>query len=320
MKKILDFINNPPKSKVLIVGDLMLDRYYFGDVERISPEAPVPVVHVKKIEDRIGGAGNTALNLKNLGIYVDILGTIGNDENALNFLKLLEKSEFSLDYILKVNNITTTKIRVISRNQHLLRIDFENVNYLDEDIENEILKILEAILKNYDIVIISDYNKGLISEKISQFIINNSKFTIIDPKGKNWNKYKNANIITPNVKEISEGLNLMLENEDRILEYAGKIAIEKFNFEGVLITRSEKGLSFISKNNILHVPTYESEVYDVSGAGDTVVAVLCFGILCNLDMKTILEFANLCASIVIRHIGTYAIKKEDILNAILFNV
>ncbi|MCS7245484.1 MAG: PfkB family carbohydrate kinase [candidate division WOR-3 bacterium] len=312
MKKILKYINSELKAKILVVGDLILDKYYFGNVERISPEAPVPVVHVKKIVSRIGGAGNTALNLKNLGVNVDILGIVGNDENAIELLELIEKNGFKNDFIFKVENITTTKIRVISRQQHLIRIDFEEVKPIS--IEDKILKLLEEHLKNYDIVIISDYNKGLITENISQYIINSSKFTIVDPKGKNWKKYKNANIITPNVKELSEGLNLTLENEDKQLEIAGKTAIERYNINSILITRSEKGLSYIDRQRTIHVPTIESEVYDVSGAGDTVVASLAFGILCNIDMKEILEFANLCASIVIRHIGTYAIKKEDILN------
>lgn len=315
MKKILRYINSNLSARVLVVGDLILDRYYFGNVERISPEAPVPVVHVRKIVSRIGGAGNTALNLKNLGVNVDILGIVGNDENASELLELIENSGFKNNFIFKVENITTTKIRVISRQQHLIRIDFEEVKPVS--IEDKILKLLEEHLKNYDMVIISDYNKGLITENISQYIIKSSKFTIVDPKGKNWQKYKNANIITPNVKELSEGLNLTLENEDKQLEIAGKIAIERYNINSVLITRSEKGLSYIDRERTIHVPTIESEVYDVSGAGDTVVASLAFGILCNIDMKEILEFANLCASIVIRHIGTYAIRKEDILSVIL---
>ncbi|MEO0144327.1 MAG: PfkB family carbohydrate kinase [candidate division WOR-3 bacterium] len=312
MNKILEFLNDPPKSKVLVIGDIMLDKYYFGDVERISPEAPVPVVHIRKIESRIGGAGNTALNLKNLGIEVDILGIVGNDENGNELLNLLKEKNFHLNYIIKIDNITTTKIRVISRNQHLLRIDFEEVKALNREIENKVINIIEEIVKNYDLVIVSDYNKGLITEKISQIVINMSKFTIIDPKGRNWNKYKGANIITPNVKELSEGLNISLENEDKILEEAGKIAVKKFNFGSILITRSEKGLSYIDNKTILHVPTKQSEVYDVSGAGDTVVAALAFGIICNLNVREILEFANLCASIVIKHLGTYAIRKEDL--------
>ncbi len=312
MNKILKFLNNPPKSKVLVIGDIMLDKYYFGDVERISPEAPVPVVLVKRIESRIGGAGNTALNLKNLGIEVDILGVIGNDENGEELLKLLKINNFNLNYIVRLENTTTTKIRVISRNQHLLRIDFEETENLNKKTESSILDIIRDKIRDYDLVIISDYNKGLITEEISQFIINNANFTIVDPKGKNWNKYKNAHIITPNVKELSEGLNLTLENENEILENAGKLAIEKFKFKSILITRSEKGLSYIDNKISLHIPTEQSEVYDVSGAGDTVIAAFGFGILCRLNIEEILRFANLCASIVIRHLGTYAIKREDI--------
>lgn len=315
MEEIIKFLENPPNKKALVIGDLMLDKYFFGSVDRISPEAPVPVVNVKKIENRIGGAGNTALNLKNLGIDVDVIGIIGEDENGYELLKLFEKNRIKTDFIIKDDRITTTKIRVVSKNQHLIRIDFENDKTIEKVLEEKILKILENAIKNYDLIIISDYNKGLISEKISEFTINKSKFTIVDPKGKNWNKYRNANIITPNVKELSEGLNETIENEDYILEKMGKLAIEKFNFESIVITRSEKGLSYIDRYRVLHVPTYESEVYDVSGAGDTVVAVLGFGILCSLEIEKILKFANFCASIVIRHIGTYPIRKEDILNA-----
>lgn len=315
MKEILRYLKSELKYKVLVVGDLILDKYYFGNVERISPEAPVPVVHIKKIDSRIGGAGNTALNLKNLGVNVDILGIVGNDESANELLELIENKGFSTNFIYRVESITPTKIRIVSRQQHLIRIDFEEVKPIS--IEDKILKLLENIIRNYDIVIISDYNKGLITENISQYIINSSKFTIIDPKGKNWQKYKNANIITPNVKELSEGLNLALENEDKQLEIAGKIAIERYNVKSILITRSEKGLSYIDRERTIHVPTIESEVYDVSGAGDTVVASLAFGILCNIDIKEVLKFANLCASIVIKHIGTYAIRKEDILSIVL---
>ncbi len=316
MNRIVKFLENPPRVKVLVVGDIMLDKYYFGDVERISPEAPVPVVHVKRVENRIGGAGNTALNLSNLGINVDILGIIGNDEYGKELINMLKENNFRTDFILILSRATTTKIRVISRNQHLIRIDFEDIKSLEVEFEKKVLSLLQAIIKNYEVVIISDYNKGLISENISQFVINNAKFTIVDPKGRSWNKYRSANIITPNVKELSEGLNLILDNEDDVLEKAGKMAISMFNFKSILITRSEKGLSYIDKERILHVPTYAQEVFDVSGAGDTVVAALTFGILCNLDMEDILKFTNLCAGIVIKHIGTYAIKKEDILNSL----
>ncbi|MEO0224130.1 MAG: bifunctional ADP-heptose synthase, partial [candidate division WOR-3 bacterium] len=218
----------------------MLDKYFFGNVDRISPEAPVPVVNVKRIENRIGGAGNTALNLKNLGIEVDVIGIIGDDENGYELLKLFENNKIKTNFIIRDSRITTTKIRVVSKNQHLIRIDFENNNPIDKNLEQRILGILENVIDDYDLTIISDYNKGLISEKISQFIISKSKFTIIDPKGKNWNKYRNANMITPNVKELSEGLNETIENENYILEKMGKLAIEKFNFESIVITRSEK--------------------------------------------------------------------------------
>ncbi len=316
MNRIIKFLETSPKAKVLVVGDIMLDKYYFGDVERISPEAPVPVVCVKRIENRLGGAGNTALNLRNLGIDVDILGIVGDDEYGKELINMLKVNGFRTDSILTSNNTTTTKIRVISRNQHLIRIDFEDVKNLKVELENKVLSLLRGIVKNYEIVIVSDYNKGLISENISQFVINNAKFTIVDPKGKNWYKYRNANIITPNVRELSEGLNVVLDNEDNVLENAGKMAISIFNFKSILITRSERGLSYIDKEKVFHIPTYAQEVFDVSGAGDTVVAALAFGVLCNLDMEDILKFANLCASIVIKHIGTYAIKKEDILNSL----
>ncbi len=315
MNEITELLRNPKAFKVLVVGDVMLDRYFLGDATRISPEAPVPVVEVKEVEERLGGAGNTALNMLNLGLDVHVVSTVGDDEAGERLLGMLDV--YGMKHtIFKLKRRTTLKVRVIARNQHVLRIDFEDRIPIDEQAQEQLLEVIGRLCKDMDAIVVSDYAKGTITRSIFQKIRNCHELVIVDPKVKDWSMYEGANYITPNLRELSEALGMEVPNEDTKVEHAGRLAMDKFNLEHVVITRSEKGITFVGKDAVLHERANTKEVFDVSGAGDTVVAVLTFGILNGLSIETTLKLANLCAGIVISKLGTYAIRREDILEAL----
>lgn len=310
MKDLL--LQNLKKYKILVIGDSILDKYYYGEVNRISPEAPVPINHVITVKNKLGGAANVANNLYNLGCQVSIITHIGNDENGNILLNLFNDMNI---ISIRSDQTTTTKIRIIGDNQQMLRLDFEeklrlqNLKYVMDIINNQI--------KDNDVVIISDYGKGFCNEAICQNIIMNSnilnKTVIIDPKGKDWNKYKNANYITPNMNEMSDVLSFKISNNDKIIEQYGSILIDKFNLEGLLITRSERGLSIINHKDKIHIlANNKREVRDVTGCGDTAIAMFAFAKALNIDNYDAAYLANLAASITVTKVGTYSPSLDEI--------
>lgn len=318
IQELRNFIlNEVKKCKILVVGDVMLDKYYFGEVTRISPEAPVPINHVTKIKETLGGAANVAHNLARLGCNSFLIAEIGNDNHGDTFLQKLKNYGVDGSKIIRSNKPTTTKIRVISGHQQMLRLDFEDTSEISC---NEIfLENVISTIKNVHAVIISDYGKGVCTDEICKKIIlecrKNKKIVIIDPKGDNWQKYCGANFITPNLKEFNEILPKKISNVDDEIEQSAQKIIKNFNLDGLLVTRSAKGLSLISEK-ISHIKAHAQEVFDVSGAGDTVIAVFTLALAGGISADKAALLANIAAGVVVAKVGTYAVSNDE-LSAIL---
>lgn len=303
-------------KRVLIIGDVMLDTYHIGDVKRISPEAPVPIVRVNRTYSVLGGAANVARNLLGLECFPYIISLLGNDHNGKTMLEMFANLNIKND-LFQTEHPTITKTRVIGNNQQVVRLDFETeIETLDKEIEYKILHAVEKALPEVDIVVISDYGKGICNDTICQYVISAStlqgKKVIIDPKGKNWQKYRSATIITPNLKELSEVSGIEVKNENEaILDVANNI-LKKYDLNSLLVTRSEKGMSYIASEASLDIPTEAKEVYDVSGAGDTVVATLAAALAANMPIADAIHLANKAAGIVVGKIGTSPILFKEL--------
>jgi rfaE bifunctional protein kinase chain/domain len=316
----LQFLQYKTKScHVLVVGDVMLDEYLYGDVERISPEAPVPINHILERKETLGGAANVAHNLAKLGCQSYIVGLIGNDSHANRLRRLMKNLSINDDGLIKGRNKTTTKIRVLGGHQQMVRLDFEENTPVSADIQKKIIEQAEEkIVNDMTAIVISDYNKGMCSFEVCQAIISlahkNNKLVFIDPKGSSWDKYTGADYITPNVKELGDVLGHKIDNEDSAIKQASKFIMEKYQIHNLLVTRSEKGVSLFSDEQFLHIPTHAQEVYDVSGAGDTVISVFSAAISCNLSPDIAAFIANFAAGIGVSKSGTYPVGNEEILD------
>lgn len=311
---MLNFSN----SKVLIVGDIMLDKYYFGSVDRISPEAPVPIVNIKKEESRLGGASNVANNISSLGGQVALCGAIGHDFFGKEIERLAKKKNITLSLV-KTGQPTITKARIIGGKQQIVRLDYEEQITLSETEKEELQHTITGILSGYDMLVISDYGKGFISDDICRFLITEAgqqgKRVVIDPKGKAWDKYAGADIVTPNVKELSDIVGYNVPNTDTGIEAAALEVIRRHKLTSLLVTRSEKGMSLIGNHAPVHLPTHSEEVFDVSGAGDTVVATLSICLAARLDIIEAMKMANIAAGIVVKKIGTATLTLEELLHS-----
>jgi len=299
----------------MIIGDLILDHYVFGNVNRISPEAPVPIVEVTKEKSALGGSGNVIQNLYNLGVSLEILSSVGNDINGKKIISMLSKMMIKTDSIFSSNKTQTNyKMRIIANNQHVVRSDWDNRN-LDEKIEQSICDAISSKINVIDGVIVSDYAKGVCTDKIIKEIISTArslkKPVFIDPKGADWTKYKGSTFITPNTKEIASIINSD-PNCDIDFVKAGEIIINEFEINNCLITRGADGVTFVNQEQSFHIGSEAREVYDVSGAGDTVIACLSLAILQGKSIKDSVKFANKAAGIVVSHIGTTAITLDEL--------
>ena len=308
---LIKFLEKAPSARVLVIGDLILDRYFIGDAHRISPEAPVPVVHVERVKNVPGGASNTAMNLKGLGVDVSLSGAVGDDVDGDLFLGLLMENGFSNRFIFRKRGPTTVKVRIIARNQHVLRVDFEEVS----PVSSEVAGAFERILRDnrFDVIVVSDYAKGMITPQVMDVVRRYGKTVFVDPKGRDWEKYRGADFITPNIRELSEAVGVSVENSDEDVEKWGREVLRKYGFAHVVITRSDRGISLITEDEAIHVPTHAQEVFDVSGAGDTAVAALVYGWMSGMDYRQMLSFANVAAGLVIRKLGTYAVSRDEIM-------
>ncbi len=306
--------------KILVIGDVMLDKYYFGEVTRISPEAPVPIARVLKVKETLGGAANVLHNLALLGCQTSIIGQIGRDNHGEIFLSKLKSLGVDYSGMIETSKPTTTKIRVISGHQQMIRLDFEDSSEICGADSDKLIKNFSAQVENVDAVIISDYGKGVCSKKICREVIGAcraaKKYVIVDPKGDNWQKYFDASFITPNLKEFNAVLPKKIANVDAQIEESAQKVIEEFNLRGLIVTRSAEGLSLIDGEKISHIKARAQEVFDVSGAGDTVIAVFALALAGKLDSEAAAYLANAAAGVVVAKVGTYAVNRTELLNAI----
>ena len=303
MEKIRSVVaEKSARSNILVVGDVMLDKYYTGEVTRISPEAPVPITHVTGTRETLGGAANVAHNLALLGTNVSIAGYVGRDPHCDSLLDKFKSRGIDYAGLVHTERPTTTKIRIIGGHQQMLRLDFEDVKPIDgADAEQYLAYIDQKLNESMDCVIISDYGKGACTEYACQHIIraahDHGVPVIVDPKGPQWAKYKGADYVTPNLKEINEILLEPIVNENGAAERAAHYAIRKFGVKNVILTRAQ-------------------EVFDVSGAGDTVIAVFGLALAGVLKPEDGAALANLAASVVVSKLGTYAVSREELLHVL----
>lgn len=321
MQNTKDLIEKFSKVKVLIVGDVMLDRYWWGSVSRISPEAPVPVVKLERTSIAAGGAANVAANVVGLGAETFLVGIVGDDSEARNLAEILENSKISAAHLISLNNRqTSVKTRIIAHSQQVVRLDQENTSAISESDAEKIFEKIEKAFKEADIVIVSDYAKGFLVENLLSRLITKcgveNKRILVDPKGKDYTKYKGATLLTPNQKEATDACGLE-EGEKNAVEKAGKILLENISTESVLITQGEKGMTLFQKNGEIHrFDALARKVYDVTGAGDTVIAALAVAIGAGLNFFEAAKLANIAAGLVVEQIGTTAITREMLENAL----
>lgn len=299
--------------RLLVVGDVMLDRYWFGEVSRISPEAPVPVVKVERMEERLGGAANVARNAASLGAQTTLLSVVGDDDAGRSLSRLLAAEGIAADLQLDREIDTTVKLRVIGRQQQLLRIDFETAP--SHEILQAKLAEYERRLADCDIVILSDYGKGGLTHITEMIRLARlaAKPVLVDPKGDEWEKYAGATVITPNRSELRDVVGRWA-SEEVLFAKADKLRGE-LGLEALLVTRSEEGMTLFADGQTFHQAAQAREVFDVSGAGDTVIATLAVMLAAGADWAEAIRIANIAAGIVVGKLGTAVVTRDEIAGA-----
>lgn len=309
--------------RIAVIGDVMLDRYFHGEVKRISPEAPVPVTRINKIKSVLGGAANVAANLAHLECKVYMGGVTGDDDNRVLLEHLMDEAGIDHTGLVKsAGRRTITKLRVLGGNQQMLRMDFEEPGDLRPDEIVVMRRWLEDLLDaGLDGIIVSDYAKGVCSDDYCKWVIAQANAyhipVLIDPKGPDWNKYRGCDFITPNVKEMCDAAGCVRDNEDNAIVEMASTARVKYGIKNVVVTRSEKGMTLVNADEILHSPATAIEVFDVSGAGDTVAATLLACIAGGIDLDDAIYTANRAAGIVVAKVGTYPVHRDELLADLL---
>ncbi|MDP7057259.1 MAG: D-glycero-beta-D-manno-heptose-7-phosphate kinase, partial [Nitrospinaceae bacterium] len=316
-EKFKNFLDSDHRPRLLVIGDLILDEYIWGAVSRISPEAPVPILETKSENLTLGGAANVANNLVALGCEVHLVGAIGQDEKGDKLLTLIEEKGISSKGIFRfVHRPTTSKIRVVAHNQQVLRIDKEDNRPITEETENRIIKYINKALPDMDIVICSDYRKGILTEKVFNAVShrakNSKKRVIVDPKSSDFELYKGATVITPNQFEVEKAVPIKIQ--DKIdLNRAAEYLLNLTHAEVLLITRGKDGMTlYPNKAKPVDIPTQAKEVFDVTGAGDTVVSVLAMALAVGFNPEDSAWLSNMAASIVVGKVGTAVVTLNEI--------
>ncbi len=313
--KLLDLVNNFNGKKVLVVGDIILDRYMFGDVLRISPEAPIPIVTIDNEKYVPGGASNSANNIASLGGNAFLVGVIGNDEMKEKMHSILKLNKINSDgLVVDDSRPTILKTRVVAQNQQLLRIDNEKIHFISEDIENQLIGYIKKNINQFGIIVISDYGKGVVTKSLARQLIiiahQTGKKVIVDPKQKDPEFYHGAYLITPNIKEASEITKMDPKSEEDITLIGKKLLLDLG--ANILITRGKDGMTLCQEKEIVHVPTKAREVYDVSGAGDTVIATIALALVAGADLVDAVVLANYAAGIVVGKFGTATTNVQEL--------
>lgn len=323
-KEVIQSIENFNNLKALVIGDVMIDSYYWGKVKRISPEAPVPIVDVTKKDNRLGGAANVALNLMTLGATPIICSVVGQDDKGTLFEKLLSKRGFTKQGIVFSNKRqTTVKTRIISQGHHLLRVDEENKQPLSLELEDEFLLRINNVLdtNEIDVIIFEDYNKGVLTKRIIDTVIDLAKKknipTTVDPKKDNFFAYKNVTLFKPNLKELTEGLKIDIDkrNEQDIIDAVNQLS-DKLNCKIAFVTLSELGVIIKTTNSTDIIPAFSRKILDVSGAGDTVISVASLALASGMKAKSIALISNLAGGWVCEKTGVTPINQQDLISEI----
>ena len=298
------------QKNVLVVGDSMLDKYWFGDTNRISPEAPVPVVRIVRCEERPGGAANVALNVANLGVKTTLMGIIGADENGSNLKKLLAPTGIDCQLLSDAAVKTILKLRIVARQQQLVRIDFEEPP--SGDVLANLLSDFSDAVEHYDALVLSDYGKGGLAHIRSMIDIARDKGipVLIDPKGDNYDRYAGATVITPNRAELACVVGRWTSEED--LTIRAQNLRDRLNLKALLLTRSEEGMTLFTADGVQTVPAQAREVFDVSGAGDTVIAVTAAMLAAGLNLSEAVRIANRAGGIVVGKLGTASVSYNEL--------
>lgn len=309
------------QKNILVIGDVMLDRYLMGSASRISPEAPVPVVLLKKSENRAGGAANVAANLSGLGLKTAIIGCIGQDENGEILKNIIAQNNIVTNFLFESDaRPTVAKTRVMSGNQQIVRIDDESYAAFSATESQQLLEKIEAALaQKPNIVILSDYAKGVVSDEVCKTVITRCNAlnipVIADPKGTDYRKYAGATALTPNKKETAEACHVAMHETEKLLSAAAQLKAQ-LNLKFLAVTRGEEGVSLLENNTITHIPATAKQVFDVSGAGDTVISTLAAGLAHSLNTFEALQLANIAAGIVVGKVGTVPVTRAELLKAL----
>jgi D-beta-D-heptose 7-phosphate kinase / D-beta-D-heptose 1-phosphate adenosyltransferase len=311
---MIEFLKSKPR--VLVIGDLMIDHYFWGTSERISPEAPVPVVNVKSESSVLGGAGNVINNLYALGADVEVMSVIGNCDVSIELKNLLSKINIGSEYLeIQNDRITSKKTRIIAAQQQVVRYDIESLSEINKTSQQGILKNYKKLINEFDVILLSDYGKGVLTDNLTKKLISianqNSKKVLVDPKGLDYSKYNGAYLLTPNKKEASEATNIKIK-DDKSLNNAIQLLKEKYKLSISLITLSDQGVAVFDDKLRTH-PTAAREVYDVTGAGDTILASIGYAISCNKNIDEAIKFANLAAGVVVGKIGSATATLNEII-------
>jgi D-beta-D-heptose 7-phosphate kinase/D-beta-D-heptose 1-phosphate adenosyltransferase len=319
INKIRAIQSSNNKPAILVIGDLMIDHYIIGSASRLSPEAPVPIVNVKNESITLGGAGNVVQNLVTLGAQVTVAGLIGNDTSGTQIIEILTSEGVETHTIITdETRPTTVKTRVLAGSHQLVRIDRETTDAVSDRIADELMNHLKGYMEKADMIVLSDYNKGLFSPALTQRLIieanNHGKKVIIDPKGLNYEKYKGAYIIKPNRKELAEAAKTEKINSIESLQHAAKTIFEQTGTAYLVVTLSEEGMVILSEASYKLLPVKATEVFDVTGAGDTVLATMAYFIAAGLTIEEACDLANHAAAIVIRQVGSATTTIDEIIN------
>lgn len=299
------------KLNILVIGDVILDRYWWGDVSRISPEAPVPVVRLKNTTLAAGGAANVAANIAGLGATPILVGIVGDDEGAQQFPGVLEAANVSADHLVRDGaRPTTVKTRVIAHSHHVVRVDQEHADGISVDTENAIVEKLRAEIGRADAIAVSDYAKGMLTSRVLADLFKiageNGKPVLVDPKGKDYSKYKGAALLTPNRREAAEACNF--EDTGDVVDRAGTKLMHDLSLDALLVTEGEEGMTLFRKSHSpIRMAAEAREVYDVTGAGDTVIATLAVALGAGADVEAAARLANVAAGLVVEQVGTTAV-------------
>jgi D-beta-D-heptose 7-phosphate kinase/D-beta-D-heptose 1-phosphate adenosyltransferase len=315
-ENLIPILESMGKPRILIVGDLILDRYITGDVERISPEAPIPVLAVRQTEKRLGGAGNVAANLRSMDADVDVLGVVGDDAEGRELRSLFESIGVHADGILSLSGRPTTeKTRLLGAGAQMLRVDFEDTTDIDEGTARQLLTSVEERLGSAQAVVLSDYGKGVLTEELIQVVVKSARGkgvpVLVDPKGTDYSRYRGATLATPNKKETEVALGRKL-SELALVPAGGRELMESAGLDAIVITLGADGIYFRSQHEEGRVPAMARAVFDVTGAGDTVIAQLALGLACGTTLEEAVLLANRAAGLVVGRRGAAVVTRHEL--------